>query len=81
MFFFPFLDRYERIDEIVWIKTNQLGGLVRTGELVFVLCFLSFFPSLYILPPSTCTGLALPSPLTDKCSPWNDPRQVEQDIG
>ncbi len=23
---------YRRIDEIVWIKVNQLGGLVRTGR-------------------------------------------------
>ena len=23
--------RYERIDELVWIKTNQLQGLIRTG--------------------------------------------------
>jgi hypothetical protein len=24
--------RYERIDELVWVKTNQLQGLIRTGE-------------------------------------------------
>jgi mRNA (2'-O-methyladenosine-N6-)-methyltransferase len=23
---------YRRIDEIVWVKVNQLGGLVRTGR-------------------------------------------------
>lgn len=24
--------RYQAIDEIVWVKTNQLGRLVRTGR-------------------------------------------------
>lgn len=28
-------NRYERIDELVWIKTNQLQGLIRTGTLLF----------------------------------------------
>lgn len=26
---------YERIDEMVWVKTNQLQGLIRTGQSLF----------------------------------------------
>lgn len=33
--------RYERIDELVWVKTNQLQGLIRTG---------SYLPLLSALP-------------------------------
>lgn len=39
---------YERIDEMVWVKTNQLQGLIRTGECRCACCsaqliFLAFF--------------------------------------
>lgn len=30
---------YERIDEIVWVKTNQLQGLIRTGRFLFSILF------------------------------------------
>lgn len=30
-FFFNFL-RYERVDEIIWVKTNQLQRIIRTGR-------------------------------------------------
>ena len=27
-----FVDRYERVDELIWVKTNQLQRIIRTGR-------------------------------------------------
>lgn len=34
---------YERVDEIVWIKTSQKQGLIRTGNFFFTIHLLSLY--------------------------------------
>ena len=32
MYFFFFIFSYKRVDELIWVKTNQLQRLIRTGR-------------------------------------------------
>jgi N6-adenosine-specific RNA methylase IME4 len=40
---------YKRVDELVWVKTSQLGRLIRTGRTGHWLKYVSLFPLLFLL--------------------------------
>jgi mRNA (2'-O-methyladenosine-N6-)-methyltransferase len=40
---------YKRVDELVWVKTSQLGRLIRTGRTGHWLKYVSLSPLLFLL--------------------------------
>ena len=59
---------YERVDEIIWVKTNQLQRIIRTGRTGHWLnhgkehCLVSSFRSLFSLSLSQCLAWVCPMP-------------------